>query len=775
MTLPLPSDSGTRSTFRTEKSKPLARALTLALGLSLGLAAFGPLTADVLAQSAAVDPLTGQPLPQGRLRLGIATPQAGKALADGTKANRTDATLNRILEAVDSEFRAALSDTAKFAIVSRSNLPTILQEQGLAESGNVNANDPVAAQAFKIAGVRYLVIPRINDFQDQTETRTFGQLGVKATLRNIRIDGQVELVDTTTGGVLVTAPFKTEFQGSEDQIVSQGAQKSGNDTDVLINQACRQASIQAVQAILDKLTPARAMAVTDGVITFNRNQYTGVTLGELLNVYAQGQAMVDPDTGESFSEEVLVARAQVTETNERFSKARIVQGALVGPGAVLRKAVGPQSQLPLSAPPASPAPQSQLPIMTPQPHVNAQGQQIVYVPMPMVQQQQQQPLPMTAQAVQPAQPVQAAQPVAPVKKTAAVFIRNRASAAGVSDDKVTVLEDMIVGKFNAMGVSTISREDVVNAVSSFASKGPNTGGTVDKDKALDLILSDNTSALQLARNLGADLILIGSVTGLDKDTRRLDNQGVQTTIDNYTMTLGYRILDAGQGNVLSADSARSTESVRQTPTLQVTTSPIDRLLSQTTDKLAVAFQAAAKRGDVQPQARAATQGQVKITCTIPELSVPELVRQENGEYRFIEGAYTVSPADVTVEIDGVAVGSAPGVFNIGPGLHTLRLSRPGYETSTFRIAGPVDANSPALSFNVSLKMTDQEMARWRENILLINSLKNTNKLADAQIDQIRGFAQFLRQSHLKIEGAPTINIGGFGMLWDLYTNNRDKR
>jgi curli biogenesis system outer membrane secretion channel CsgG len=731
-------------------------ALVLGLGLSLG-------APNALWAQGVVDPVTGQTLAQGRIRLGIAQAQAGKTLADGTKWNRTDISLNRVLESIDSEFRAAMSDTNKFALVARSNLPTILQEQGLTESGNVNANDPVAAQGFKIAGVKYLVIVRMNDFQDQSETRTFEQLGVKATLRNIRIDGQVELVDTTTGGILVTAPFKTEFQGSEDQAVKQGAVKNGNETDVLINQAARQASISAVQAILDKLTPAKAMAVRDGVITFNRNKACGVNVGDLFNVYAQGDAMVDPDTGEKFSEEVLVSRAEVIESNDRFSKARIVQGALVGPGAVLRKAVGPQDKLPLNAPPPGsvPSPQGAAPVSG-----GGAAQQIVYVP---VQVPAGQGAPAGAVAQPGGVPAIPAAEQAPVKKkTAAVFIRNRAANSGVSDDKVSVLEDKIVAKFNSMGVSTISREDTINAVSNFASQGPNKGDIDPKGKALDLILSDNTSALQLARNMGADMILIGAVTGMEKDTRRLNMQGVDTSIDNYTMSVSYRIIDAGgKGNVMASDEAKATESVRQMPGIQVTTTPVDRLLSQTTDKLAAAFGEAVKRGDVQPQQASKEQGQVKITCTIPEMTVPELVKQENGEYKFIEGAYAVSPSDVTVEIDGLAVGSAPGTFNVGPGIHNIRLTRPGFVTTAFRISGP-EAGSPPMAFNVAIKMTDKELTRWRENIVLINTLKGLNKLTDAQADQVRGFAQFLRQSHLRIEGAPSLNVGGWGMLWDAY-------
>ena len=39
----------------------------------------------------------------------------------------------------------------------------------------------------------------------------------------------------------------------------------------------------------------------------------------------------------------------------------------------------------------------------------------------------------------------------------------------------------------------------------------------------------------------------------------------------------------------------------------------------------------------------------------------------------------VQPLDVTVELDGIAIGSAPGTFQAFPGLHKLRLSREGFK------------------------------------------------------------------------------------------------
>jgi hypothetical protein len=39
----------------------------------------------------------------------------------------------------------------------------------------------------------------------------------------------------------------------------------------------------------------------------------------------------------------------------------------------------------------------------------------------------------------------------------------------------------------------------------------------------------------------------------------------------------------------------------------------------------------------------------------------------------------VQAMDVTVELDGVALGSAPGIIPGRPGLHKIRLSREGFD------------------------------------------------------------------------------------------------
>ena len=91
----------------------------------------------------------------------------------------------------------------------------------------------------------------------------------------------------------------------------------------------------------------------------------------------------------------------------------------------------------------------------------------------------------------------------PKARTVAIFIKNR--ARDVPDEKVMPLEDLVAGKISDAGYRVISREDVANSVKAYATAGPNVGTDVKLSADLDKLLSDNTSALRLAQNMGARL------------------------------------------------------------------------------------------------------------------------------------------------------------------------------------------------------------------------------------------------------------------------------
>src|SRR3990172_5726984 len=85
--------------------------------------------------------------------------------------------LDRVIQSLDGQLIDCINATRKFQVVVRSDLHEVLQEQEFASSGNVDLNDKSAAQQFKIAGVKYLVVTTVDDFQDYNEVATFQGTG----------------------------------------------------------------------------------------------------------------------------------------------------------------------------------------------------------------------------------------------------------------------------------------------------------------------------------------------------------------------------------------------------------------------------------------------------------------------------------------------------------------------------------------------------------------------------------------------------------------------
>ena len=102
--------------------------------------------------------------------------------------------------------------------------------------------------------------------------------------------------------------------------------------------------------------------------------------------------------------------------------------------------------------------------------------------------------------------------------------------------------------------------------------------------------------------------------------------------------------------------------------------------------------------------------------------------------------------DVTVELDGVALGSAPGTFSGRPGLHKIRLSREGFDAweRTINI-------SAGQNLRVALQMSEAGYARWADTTGFLATLDNNRKLTDAEVKRVEGLAEFFKNSHYRVD------------------------
>lgn len=342
----------------------------------------------------------------------------------------------------------------------------------------------------------------------------------------------------------------------------------------------------------------------------------------------------------------------------------------------------------------------------------------------------------------------------PNEYAVAIFVANRAGKVG--DSELGALEDYITARVTELNVHVISGETALNAVGSMAPGA--------KENALDAQLAQSTSAVRLAQTLSASHLLQVTLSGFDSNKKTIDAYGVKTTNDERTVRVTYKILDGTTGGSLAADTVRVTKVFQQSEGLsEERSSVLNGLLDEAAQKVASSLKRQIDRGRI---TSSAAQGMVTITLTteLTDVFVPDVRIGAENTVNISESKFKVSALAATVEIDGIAVGTAPGQLEVKAGLHKLRVVREGFKpwerTVNF-------TNGQKL--NVGLEMSEAGYARWKEATAFMNDLKNGAKLTDAQVKLLEGKAKMFENSGYKVnstQGVKTL-VGGFHSLFDL--------
>jgi hypothetical protein len=274
---------------------------------------------------------------------------------------------------------------------------------------------------------------------------------------------------------------------------------------------------------------------------------------------------------------------------------------------------------------------------------------------------------------------------------------------------------------------------------------------------LDQALSDNTTALRLAQTLGADYILIPSITGYGTEKKTYSGNGIQTVNTIHRLRVSYKIVEANEGGAMRGGSIVSTITQRDSANLQTdSTDTLNALFDDAADQLADAIVTSAKS----LPAEVAKTGMVgfRIACTMTDpRQQPVLISAVNvsADKKLVatNPPVAVQPLDVTVELDGIAIGSAPGEFQARPGLHKLRLSRDGFDdwVRTVNIYN-------GQTLRVGLQMSEAGYARWKDATDFLSRLDNTRKLTDAEVKALEGYSKFLNESHYRVDTKENIHL-----------------
>jgi hypothetical protein len=225
--------------------------------------------------------------------------------------------------------------------------------------------------------------------------------------------------------------------------------------------------------------------------------------------------------------------------------------------------------------------------------------------------------------------------------------------------------------------------------------------------------------------------------------------------ETSTVRVTYKILDGQTGASLAADTVKLSTLVQQTPhAIQASTDNLDELLDQASVKIAASLKSRIDSGRITPPVAAALVT-ITLKAEAADLTIPDIRIDESNTVSISESKFKVSALSATVEVDGVAVGTAPGSLTVRPGLSKLRITRAGfkpYERTVNFLAGQ--------SLTVALELSEEGYARWKDSTSFLNGLRNGAKLTDAEVKVLEGKAKMLEQSGFKVNttDAPAVTI-----------------
>lgn len=231
--------------------------------------------------------------------------------------------IESVLQALDSQVYDRVVNSRRFTVFERSDSDALLAEAG------------ATGGTFIFSKADYVLTIRIDSFNDRQETRRFATLNKTVTARVIEASAVAKITVGATGQAVGSANIQVLVRDSENRSASTTG-KVGEASDDLINQATRELAQKLTSRAIDFIYPARVLMKRDKVVTINRNDTSGIKVGQIWEVLALGEELVDPDTGEKTREEVQVGTVKITRVTPQNTQAEIIEDTGIDKLAIVR-------------------------------------------------------------------------------------------------------------------------------------------------------------------------------------------------------------------------------------------------------------------------------------------------------------------------------------------------------------------------------------------------------------------------------------------------------
>lgn len=255
--------------------------------------------------------------------------KAIKAIAAKAADNANGRELAQIIESLDTTLVNQINSSRKFDVVARkASLSAIMDEQDLGQSGIVDPGS--AARIMEVAGAQYMVMTTVTDFNWGKQSKQFKRSNINVTNEAVVLNANVQIYDTTTGKLLES----NKFRGSNRGAANQGGVFEGSTLTAITDHLAG----EIVNGIVDVIYPAKVVAMFGSQVTLNRGEGTGVSVGQKWDVFALGEEIIDPDTGESLgADEIKIGQIEISRVNAKLSYAEVMEDNGIEKGFILRK------------------------------------------------------------------------------------------------------------------------------------------------------------------------------------------------------------------------------------------------------------------------------------------------------------------------------------------------------------------------------------------------------------------------------------------------------
>ena len=233
----------------------------------------------------------------------------------------------------------ALVKSGKVDVYERSQLQSVLGEQGLSASGLIDPG--TAIKMGKLLGVQYIIMGKVTEYGVSESGSDIGSFSFKSN--EARVAADCRMIDATTGKIVLadTGVGSETTSGIAESSNNVSLGMEGYDTSI-IGKATRKSIDDMVAKIAGNIQiEAKIVSIAGSVVKINLGKGS-VEVGQEFEVFRMGEAIKDPDTGEILDvETVKVGRIKVTKVSPKLSEASILSGTSIKKGDLARLAAEP--------------------------------------------------------------------------------------------------------------------------------------------------------------------------------------------------------------------------------------------------------------------------------------------------------------------------------------------------------------------------------------------------------------------------------------------------